>query len=158
MIFATLGLSSGYRQVETEETERDKTAFTFHQGQSRFLQMCFELKSAPRNISTGAGRQNAPNNMEICIGVPRRHRRVFAIPLLPNYLCEAILNTLTKHCSHYNCKHVCLLQRSYRLHWPRHLSQTSRDSNAYNGCHQKTEATCKYFRASLVSWTKQRYS
>lgn len=45
--FTTLDLASGYHQIEIEENDRQKTAFSTQNGHFEFLRMPFGLKTAP---------------------------------------------------------------------------------------------------------------
>lgn len=45
--FSTLDLASGYHQIEVQEQDRDKTAFSTQNGHFEFLRMPFGLKTAP---------------------------------------------------------------------------------------------------------------
>lgn len=45
--FTTLDLASGYHQIEVEEKDRQKTAFSTQNGHFEFLRMPFGLKTAP---------------------------------------------------------------------------------------------------------------
>lgn len=45
--FSTLDLASGYHQIELEEQDRQKTAFSTQNGHFEFLRMPFGLKTAP---------------------------------------------------------------------------------------------------------------
>lgn len=47
---STLDAGRGYWQVKVEETDRDKMAFTSHNGLYRIPQMSFDLKNAPETI------------------------------------------------------------------------------------------------------------
>jgi Reverse transcriptase (RNA-dependent DNA polymerase). len=46
-IFTVLDMASGYLQIEIEEKDREKTAFSTPQGHFHFNKMCFELMNAP---------------------------------------------------------------------------------------------------------------
>ena len=45
--FTTLNLLSGYWQVQLNQADREKTAFTTHQGLFEFKRMPFGLSNAP---------------------------------------------------------------------------------------------------------------
>lgn len=45
--FSTLDAKSGYKQVEVDEADRDKTAFTVHHSPYIFASMLFGLMNAP---------------------------------------------------------------------------------------------------------------
>ncbi|CAH2087564.1 unnamed protein product [Euphydryas editha] len=47
LYFTTLDLASGYHQIEVEEQDREKTAFSTQNGHYEFLRMPFGLKTAP---------------------------------------------------------------------------------------------------------------
>lgn len=49
-IFVTLNENSGYRNIEIEESDRNKTVFTSHRGLYRALRMPFGLHDAPGTI------------------------------------------------------------------------------------------------------------
>lgn len=46
-VFSTLDASNGHWQVEIENKDQDRTAFTFHHGHCRFVRMPFGFKNAP---------------------------------------------------------------------------------------------------------------
>lgn len=47
LYFSTIDLASGYHQIEVEEEDRQKTAFSTQNGHYEFLRMPFGLKTAP---------------------------------------------------------------------------------------------------------------
>lgn len=46
-VFSTLDANSGYWQIEVEETDKAKTAFTYHHGVFQYNRLPFGLKIAP---------------------------------------------------------------------------------------------------------------
>lgn len=53
-VFYTLNASSGYRQIEIDERDRDKAAFLSHYGLYRLTRMLFGLKNALRTFQRAA--------------------------------------------------------------------------------------------------------
>ena len=53
-VFTTLDANCGYWQIEIDEDDRDKTAFTSHWGLFRFKRMPFGLKNAPGTFQRAA--------------------------------------------------------------------------------------------------------
>ena len=53
-IYTALDANCGYWQIEIEENDRNKTAFTSHQGLYRFKRMPFGLRNAPGTFQRAA--------------------------------------------------------------------------------------------------------
>ena len=69
--FSTLDANCGYWQIEMDENDKPKTAFTAHCGTYRYTRMPFGLKNAPSNISAGA----RPHTRRVSMAVVYRVHR-----------------------------------------------------------------------------------